>query len=192
MDKKRVSTKSKTKSTFGNLDMSKLQPQARALEEAVLGALMLEKYAPEKVASYLKPTAFYVDAHQAIYEGIMQLFADGNPIDILTVTEQLRKNGTLESVGGAYYITTLTNKVSSAANIEYHAHIVIQKSIQRQLISVAGEIGEKAFEETSDAFELLDQSEKKLFEIKNDSMTKSYLQLREMKDLRVSQQDLPS
>jgi replicative DNA helicase len=174
MDKKRVSTKSKTKSTFGNLDMSKLQPQARDLEEAVLGALMLEKYAPEKVASYLKPAAFYVDAHQAIYEGIMQLFADGNPIDILTVTEQLRKNGTLESVGGAYYITTLTNKVSSAANIEYHAHIVIQKSIQRQLISVAGEIGEKAFEETSDAFELLDQSEKKLFEIKNDSMTKSY------------------
>ena len=76
MDKKRVSTKKKTTSSFGNMDMSKLQPQARELEEAVLGALMLEKYAPEKVASYLKPTAFYVDAHQLIYEGIMQLFAD--------------------------------------------------------------------------------------------------------------------
>jgi replicative DNA helicase len=151
-----------------------LQPQARELEEAVLGALMVEKYAPEKVMSYLKTDAFYVDAHQHIYDAIKNLFTSGNPIDILTVTEQLRKEGNLEAAGGAFYITQLTNKVSSAANIEYHAHIVIQKHIQRQLISVAGEIGEKAFEETSDAFELLDDSEKRLFEIKNESMTKSY------------------
>ncbi|MDB4107324.1 replicative DNA helicase [Bacteroidia bacterium] len=172
MDKKRA-VKKKV-STFGNMDMSKLQPQARDLEEAVLGALMLEKYAPEKVVNFMRPEAFYVEAHQLIYEAIVHLFAEGHPVDILTVTEQLRKNGTLEAVGGAFYVTTLTNKVSSAANIEYHAHIVIQKSIQRQLISVAGEIGEKAFEETSDAFQLLDQSEKQLFEIKNSSMTKSY------------------
>ena len=173
MDNKRAANKKMT-TTFSNMDVSKLQPQARDLEEAVLGAMMLEKYAPEKVASYLKKEAFYVEAHQHIYEGILQLFTDGHPIDILTVTAQLRKNGILEAVGGAFYITTLTNRVSSAANIEYHAHIVIQKSIQRQLITVAGEIGTKAFEETSDAFELLDQSEKKLFEIKNESMTKSY------------------
>lgn len=172
MDKKRVA--SRKKGVIAGMDMSKLQPQARDLEEAVLGALMLEKYATEKVASYLKKDAFYVEAHQHIYEAVLKLFTEGNPIDILTVTEQLRKDGNLEAVGGAYYITQLTNRVSSAANIEYHAHIVIQKSIQRQLISVAGEIGEKAFEETSDAFELLDESEKKLFEIKNDSMTKSY------------------
>jgi replicative DNA helicase len=172
MEKKRATAKKK--STFGNMDMSKLQPQARDLEEAVLGALMLEKHAPEKVASYLKSEAFYVDAHQLIYGAIISLFTLGHPVDILTVTEQLRKDGTLESAGGAYYITSLTNKISSAANIEYHAHIVIQKSIQRQLITVAGEIGEKAFEETSDAFELLDQSEKQLFEIKNSTMTKNY------------------
>ncbi|MBT8326596.1 MAG: replicative DNA helicase [Bacteroidia bacterium] len=172
MDKKRVTNKKKT--SIAGMDMSKLQPQARELEDAVLGALMLEKYAPEKVASYLKKEAFYSEANQNIYEAILKLFTEGNPVDILTVTEQLRKDGNLESVGGAYYITTLTNRVSSAANIEYHAHIVIQKHIQRQLISVAGEIGEKAFEETSDAFELLDESEKKLFEIKNDSMTKNY------------------
>ncbi len=172
MEKKRATAKNK--STFGNMDMSKLQPQARDLEEAVLGALMLEKHAPEKVASYLKAEAFYVDAHQLIYGAVISLFTLGHPVDILTVTEQLRKDGTLESAGGAYYITSLTNKISSAANIEYHAHIVIQKSIQRQLITVAGEIGEKAFEETSDAFELLDQSEKQLFEIKNSTMTKNY------------------
>ena len=172
MEKKRATAKKK--STFGNMDMSRLQPQARDLEEAVLGALMLEKHAPEKVASYLKTDAFYVDAHQLIYGAIISLFTLGHPVDILTVTEQLRKDGTLESAGGAYYITSLTNKISSAANIEYHAHIVIQKSIQRQLITVAGEIGEKAFEETSDAFELLDRSEKQLFEIKNSTMTKNY------------------
>jgi replicative DNA helicase len=172
MEKKQLATRKSV--TSAGMDLSKLQPQARDLEEAVLGALMLEKYAPEKVASYLKKDAFYVEANQHIYEAILKLFTEGNPIDILTVTEQLRKDGNLELVGGAYYITQLTNRVSSAANIEYHAHIVIQKSIQRQLISVAGEIGEKAFEETSDAFELLDESEKKLFEIKNDSMTKSY------------------
>lgn len=172
MENKRVGNKKKINIT--NLDLSRLQPQARELEEAVLGALMVEKYAPEKVMSYLKTDAFYVDAHQHIYDAIKNLFTSGNPIDILTVTEQLRKEGNLEAAGGAFYITQLTNKVSSAANIEYHAHIVIQKHIQRQLISVAGEIGEKAFEETSDAFELLDDSEKRLFEIKNESMTKSY------------------
>lgn len=167
-------TKTKKPSTFGNMDLSKLQPQARDLEEAVLGAMMLEKYAPEKVVSYLSKDAFYVESHQHIYEAIVQLFNDGNPVDILTVTDKLRKNGTLEAAGGAYYITSLTNKVSGAANIEYHAHIVIQKSIQRKLISVAAEIGSSAFEETTDAFELLDNSEKKLFEIKEESMTKNY------------------
>jgi replicative DNA helicase len=129
-----------------------------------------------------------------IYEAILQLFMAGNPVDILTVTEQLRKNANLEAAGGAFYITSLTNRVSSAANIEYHAHIVIQKSIQRQLISVAGVIGEKAFEETSDAFELLDESEKKLFEIKNDSMTKNYdsvsdLIAKAIKDIEESKSD---
>lgn len=192
MEKKRTGTKKKT--TFGNMDLSKLQPQARDLEEAVLGALMLEKYAPEKVANFLRPEAFYVEAHQLIYGAIIHLFGAGNPIDILTVTEQLRKSGDLEAVGGAYYVTSLTNKVSSAANIEYHAHIVMQKSIQRQLITVAGEIGQQAFEETSDAFELLDESEKKLFEIKNSSMTKNYDEVSDLiakaiKDIEESKQD---
>ncbi len=192
MEKKRVGKQKKV--TFGSLDMSKLQPQARDLEEAVLGAMMLEKYAPEKIANYLRSEAFYVDAHKKIYEAIQHLFGAGNPIDILTVTEQLRKNGTLEEVGGAYYVTSLTNRVSSAANIEYHAHIIMQKSIQRQLISVASDIGTEAFEETSDAFELLDQSEKKLFEIKNSSMTKNYEEVSDLiakaiLDIETSKQD---
>ena len=178
MEKKRLNTR--TSRDLSNLDMSKLQPQARDLEEAVLGALMLDKAAIEKVLGYLKKEAFYVDAHQKIYETVVQLAQETKPVDILTVTEQLRKNGALDEVGGAYYVTQLANRVSSAANVEYHAHIVIQKHIQRQLISVAGDIGQKAFEETSDAFELLDESEKRLFEIKNESMTKSYDDVRDL------------
>ncbi len=178
MEKKRVVSKQNRE--LSNLNMSKLQPQARDLEEAVLGALMLDKTAVEKVLGYLKKEAFYVDAHQLIFEAIIQLANENNPIDILTVTEKLRNNGVLEEIGGAYYITQLSNRVSSAANIEYHAHIVIQKHIQRQLISISGEIGEKAFEDTSDAFQLLDESERKLFEIKNDSMTKSYDDVRDL------------
>lgn len=185
MEKKGVG--SRMRKELQGLDMSKLQPQARDLEEAVLGALMLEKTALEKVMGFLKKEAFYVDAHQAIFEAISELSNDSNPVDILTVTEQLRKNGKLEEVGGAYYITQLSNRVASAANIEYHAHIVIQKHIQRKLIAIAGEIGEKAFEETSDAFELLDESEKKLFEIKNESMTKSYDDVRDLLHEAISQ-----
>jgi replicative DNA helicase len=172
MDKKTRTNKKKTPLT--DINSSRLQPQAPDLEQAVLGALMLEKNALEKVAGYLKKETFYDDAHQHIYNAIMGLFSEGKPVDILTVTEKLRKEGSLEQVGGAFYITQLTNRVTSAANIEYHAHIVVQKHIQRQLIKISGEIGEKAYQETSDAFELLDESEKQLFEIKNESMTKNY------------------
>ncbi len=178
MDQKRINTGRKKE--YPNLDMSKLQPQARDLEEAVLGALMLEKTAAEKVMGYLRKEAFYVDAHQTIFSAISELSNDNKPIDILTVTEQLRKDGTLEEVGGPYYITQLSNRVASSANIEYHSHIVIQKHIQRQLITIAGEIGEKAFEDTADAFQLLDESEKKLFEIKDESMTKNYDDVRDL------------
>lgn len=178
MDNKKLTVRGRK--NISGLDMSKLQPQAKELEEAVLGALMLEKTAAEKVMGYLKKDAFYLDAHQVIFEAISDLAAENKPIDILTVTEQLKKTGKLDEIGGAYYITQLSNRVASSANIEYHAHIVIQKHIQRQLITIAGEIGEKAFEDTSDAFELLDESEKKLFEIKDASMTKNYDDVRDL------------
>lgn len=154
--------------------MGKIPPQALELEEAILGALMLEKLAPEKVVDILKKNSFYHTPHQNIFEAIVELFEDNNPVDILTVTEKLRSKGMLEASGGAYYITQLTNKVTSSANIEYHAHIVTQKFIQRELIRVAGEISSKGFDETTDAFELLDEAEKNLFAIKNDSMKKNY------------------
>ncbi len=155
----------------------KLQPQALDLEEAVLGAMMLEKNAPEKVVDLLKDETFYSDTNKLIFNAIKELFENAKPIDILTVTDALRKQGNLELAGGAFYITQLTNRVASAANIEYHAHILIQKYIQRQMIHIAGEIGKKAFEDTTDAFELLDDSERQLFAIKNDTMKKGHLSI---------------
>lgn len=155
----------------------KLPPQALDLEEAVLGAMMLEKNAPEKVLDILKDEIFYSDSHKLIFSAISDLFVRAQPIDILTVTETLRKQGNLELAGGAFYVTQLTNRVASAANIEYHSHILIQKYIQRQMINIAGEIGKKAFEDTTDAFELLDDSERRLFAIKNDTMKKGHVSL---------------
>src|SRR5882757_3198135 len=107
--------------------LGKLPPQAIDLEEAVLGALMLEKDALSSVIDILKGEVFYKDSHQKIFEAIRQLFEKSSPVDILTVTAQLRQQGELEMIGGAYYITELTNRVASAANIEFHSRIIIQK-----------------------------------------------------------------
>ena len=159
------------------LETGKLQPQAIDLEEAVLGALMLEKNAITIVADILKPESFYKEQHVLIFQVIKDLFSSAEPIDILTVTAELRKRGQLEIVGGAYYITSLTNRVASAANIEYHARIIAEKFIQRELIRISTEIQREAFEEGTDAFELLDSAERKLFEVSQGNIKKDYKQM---------------
>ena len=158
----------------------KLPPQAVDVEEAVLGALMLEKDALSTVIDILKPESFYLDAHQEIYRAIVILFNNSEPIDMRTVTNQLRKLGKLEVVGGAYYIAELTSKVSSAANIEFHARIVTEMSIKRALISVASEIHHDAYEETTDVFHLLDKTEGALFEISEANIRKNYEDMRSL------------
>ena len=145
--------------------LGKLPPQAIDLEEAVLGALMLEKDALSVVIDILKPDSFYKDNHQKIFEAITRLFQKSSPIDILTVSAELRNMGVLEIIGGAYYLTQLTDRVVSAANIEYHARIISQKYIQRELIRISSEIITNAYDETSDIFDLLDTAEKSLFEV---------------------------
>jgi replicative DNA helicase len=159
------------------LEAGKVPPQSIDLEEAVLGALMLEKNAITVVSDILKPESFYKEAHILIFQSIKDLFSNAQPIDILTVTSDLRKKGQLDIVGGAYYITSLTNRVASAANIEYHARIVAQKFIQRELIRIASEIQKEAFEESTDAFELLDNAEKKLFEVSQGNIKRDYKQM---------------
>ncbi|HYH56485.1 MAG TPA: replicative DNA helicase, partial [Anseongella sp.] len=127
-----------------------------------------------KVIEFLKPEMFYKDSHQKIYEAIRYLFDKTQPIDILTVTQRLRQSGELDFVGGAFYITELTNRVASAANIEYHARIISEKYIQRKLISISTEIINSAYEETSDVFELLDSAEKNLFSIAETNLRRNF------------------
>ncbi|EKB49726.1 Replicative DNA helicase [Cecembia lonarensis LW9] len=158
--------------------MGKLPPQAVDLEEAVLGALMLEKDALTTVVDILKPESFYKEAHKVIYSAILDLFSDSQPIDLLTVTNQLRKKGQLELAGGAFFITELTSKVSSAANIEYHARIVTEQAMKREMISIASEIQKDAYEDTTDVFELLDKMEQSLFEISEKNIRKNYADMR--------------
>lgn len=150
--------------------LGKLPPQAVDLEEAVLGALMLEKDALSSVIDILKPVVFYVDKHQRIFNAIHVLFEKSSPVDILTVTAQLRQQGELEMIGGAYYITELTNRVASAANIEFHARIIIQKFIQRELIRISTEVINSAYEDTTDVLDLLDKAEKNLFDIAQNNL----------------------
>ncbi len=155
----------------------RLQPQARELEEAVLGALMLEKDAYSVVSEILKPECFYEHAHQLIYEAIVDLAVQQFPIDMMTVTEQLRKRGDLEQVGGAYYIATLTSKVASSAHIEYHARIIAQKYLARELITFSASIQGKAFDETTDVDDLMQEAEGKLFEISQRNVKKDVTQI---------------
>ena len=158
-------------------ELGKLQPQDKELEEAVLGALMLEKDAYTIVCDILKKESFYEPTHQTIYEAITQLAARQRPIDMLTVVEQLRQNGTLDEIGGAVRISELTGRVASAAHIEYHARIVAQKYLARELISFSSEIQNKAFDETNDVDDLLQEAEGKLFEISQRNVKKDVTQI---------------
>ena len=155
----------------------RLQPKDKDLEEAVLGAIMLEKDAYTIVCDILKPASFYEPANQKIYDAIQTLGAAQQPIDMLTVTEQLRLNGTLEEVGGPVFIAELTSRVASAAHVEYHARIVAQKFLARELISFASNIESKAFDESNDVDDLLQEAEGKLFEISQRNVKKDVTQI---------------
>ena len=159
------------------LEMGKLQPQDTELEEAVLGALMLEKDAYVVVCDILKPESFYDVRNQKIYASIQSLGAMQRPIDMLTVTEQLRLDGNLEDVGGPLRISELTGRVSSAANVEYHARIVAQKYLARELISFCSSIEGKAFDESNDVDDLLQEAEGRLFEITQHNVKKDVTQI---------------
>jgi len=154
-------------------EFGKIPPKAIDLEEAVLGACMIEKEALDVVIDILSADSFYTDAHQKIYKAILHLFGIPKPVDLLTVADQLRTNGELEDVGGAYYLAELTNRITSAANVEFHARIVAQKFIQRELIRVSSHIIKDAYEDTTDVFELLDQAEKNLFAIADANLRKN-------------------
>ena len=154
--------------------IGRVPPQAIELEEAILGALLIDRDALSKVIDILSPESFYVDGHQKIFEAITQLFGDSDPIDILTVSQRLKKEGELNNIGGEAKLIGLSTRVSSSAHIEFHSRIVVQKHIQRELIHISHNMIEQAYDETNDVLELLDTAEQSLFNISQGNLKKNY------------------
>lgn len=161
------------KAAIINLERGKIPPQAVDLEEVVLGAMMIDKKGVDEVIDILHPDVFYKDAHRFIYEAIFTLFETSEPVDLLTVSSQLKQNGRLEAVGGDFYLIKLTQKVASSAHIEFHARIILQKYIQRSLIKISNEIIEDAYDDGTDVFDLLDNAEAKLYDVTQGNLKRS-------------------
>lgn len=147
------------------LAVGKLTPQALDFEEAVLGALMIDSNAVSTIIDFLDFKMFYKEAHQYIFKAIFELFSAMEPIDLLSVTNRLRKSNRLEFVGGPAYLASLTNRIASSANIEYHARIVMEKYVLRELIQKCSGIIKDAYDESNDVLQLLDKAETELFNI---------------------------
>ena len=167
----------RSKETPAVTDYGRVQPQAVDLEEAVLGALMIEQDAYFQVSDILNSESFYERRHQLIFSAITTLAVAQRPIDILTVKEQLSRDGNLEEAGGPYYIAQLSSRVSTSAHLLYHARIVAQKALARKLIVYTSAIQSKAFDETNDVDELMQEAEAKLFEISQQNLKKDYQQI---------------
>jgi replicative DNA helicase len=159
------------------LQMGKIMPHSIELEEAVLGAILIDKNALPSVIDILRQEVFYKPAHQKIYEIIIELFQKSQGIDILTVHDALKKAKLIEEIGGPNYLIELSNKVGSAANIEFHARILVQKYIQRELIRVSSDVIKDSYEDSKDVFELLDDAEKSLYDITDQNLNTAYERL---------------
>jgi replicative DNA helicase len=169
------------KADLSTFALGKVPPQAPELEEAVLGASMLEKDTFAQVLEIIQSEdCFYVNAHQKIYSAMRRLFDKGTPVDLLTITEELRKTNELEIVGGAYFLTRLTMSVLSSAHVEAHARIVMEKFIQRELIRISGSVINDAYEDSTDVFDLLDKAESGLYEITDKHLRKNFRSLQEV------------
>ena len=167
----------KHQSTPIDISYGHLQPQALDLERLVLGALMIDKDAFSIVSEIIRPETFYEPRNQKVYQAIQTLNMEEHPVDISTVIEELKREGTIEDVGGPMYVLELSHNVASSAHIEYHAHILAQKYLARQLISYASRIETSAFDETIDVEELMQAAEGELFELSQRNMKQDYTQI---------------
>ena len=161
-----------------NAQYGKLPPQAIEVEEAVLGALMLERDAYVTVADIVDTESFYKEEHQKIFDAIKNLSTHEKPVDLLMVTQELKNRNQLDEIGGPGYITQLTRRVASAAHIEFHARIIAQKYIQRQLIQASSEIQAKSYDETIDVDDLIDFSETSIFKVAEGNIKKETVPIR--------------
>lgn len=171
----------RTKQNENYSGLGKLPPQAIDLEEAVLGAIM-EMDVISTIIDILRPEMFYKNNHQIIYSSIISLSKQNEPIDELTVMAALRATGELEMVGGMFYITELTRRVASAANIEYHARIIVQKFLARELIRISTEAIQSAYEDTTDVLELVELVEKNIYDISSHKNSKQQSKIGDVVD----------
>ncbi len=155
----------------------RIAPQAVDIEAQVLGSMLLEREAIAKVIEVLDEDAFHADYHRKIYQAILAMFDRSEPVDIITLAEELRRRGHLEVVGGEPYLVELTMKVTSAANVEFHAKIVLEKSLMRNLIVASSSIAMRAYQPTEDAFDLLDEAEQSIFQISEKRLKKSFVSM---------------
>lgn len=175
-----MATKNNNQQTVADNTYARLQPQALEIEKAVLGALMIDKDAFGIIANILHPEDFYEPRNQKIFSSILELGnaeSRPNPIDVLTVTEQLAKNGYLEEIGGPSYVAELSSRVASSANIEYHANIIAQKALARKLIQFASIVETKAFDETNDIDDLMQEAEESLFNLSKQHIKNDFSQI---------------
>ena len=158
----------------------RIPPQAVDVERAVLGAMLVDREAVPKVLELLDPDCWYSPVHDKIFRAMLSLFEKGEPVDSVTVVEELRRRGQFDAVEDPLYITQLTMNVTSSANVEYHAHIVLEKALMRSLIGSSAEISNRAYSDTEDALELLDQAEAKIFAISEKRMKKKSAQIKQL------------
>ena len=167
----------RTNKTQIDTNYAHLQPQAVELEKVVLGSLMIDADAFSVVSEVLKPATFYDPRHQKIYEAIQTMNMEERPVDIMTLIDELTKMGEIERVGGAAYLMEISSQVASAAHVEYHARILAQKYLQRQLIHYAGDIETQAYDESVDVDELMQHAEGELFQLSQGNMKQDYTQI---------------
>ena len=172
-----MAKKRQEKTDVRQIDFGRVPPQAVDMEASVLGALMLEKDAFAIVAEILKPECFYKETHEKIYRAIVNLAANDEPVDMLTVVEQMHKEGTLDEVGGPAFIGSLTTNLASSAHLEYHAKIIAQKFLARELIRVATDIQTKAFDDKADVDDLMQEAEGLIFEVSQNGIKRDVQQV---------------
>ena len=152
----------------------RVPPQAVDVEMAVLGAMLIDREAISKALEILDEDSFYKEAHRKIFQGAVTLFEKSEPVDLVTLTEELRRRGQLEVIGGPVYLTELTGRVTSAGNVEYHARIVLEKALLRSLIAASAEVVNRAYNESEDALDLLDDAEQRIFQISERRLKKGF------------------
>jgi len=180
LDKMRGQQSNREQAEAVHKQSGRMPPQAVDVEKSVLGAMLIEREAIPQAIEVLPPDAFYSGKHQKIYAAIRSLFERGNPVDLVTLNEELKRRDQLEDVGGSYYLTELTTEVASAANVEHHARIIAEKSLLRKMIETMTSVVRKAYDPSADAFELLDEAESQIFQISDNQLRKAAAPMKEV------------